>query len=123
MTPISTQVLSDGTLVLTPTGPITVSLETDDELLSSFNKAIEKGHLRIVLDLSETTYMDSSGFAALVRGWTHVRRTGGDVVLARPTQSVKHLLTITRLRTIIKTSENLDEGLELLRSGVDCLQP
>lgn len=123
MTPISSQVLSDGTLVLRPTGPVTVSAESDAGLLCAFNEAIDKGHLRIALDLSETTYMDSSGFAALVRGWTRVRRAGGDVVLSRPTQSIMHLLKITRMITVLKISDTVDEGVELLRSGADCLQP
>ena len=121
MPPISSQVLSDGTLVLRPTGSVTVNAESDAGLLSAFDEALEKGHLLIALDLSETAYMDSAGFAALVRGWTRVRRAGGDVVLSRPTQSVRHLLKITRLMTVLKTSETLDEGLELLRRQADCL--
>jgi anti-sigma B factor antagonist len=116
MTPISAQLLADGTLILKPTGPIRVFAESDDGLLSAFTEAIDQGHVRIVLDLADTTSMDSSGFAALVRGWTHVRRAGGDVVLARPAPSVKKLLKITRLMTLFKTSETLDEGLEQLRA-------
>jgi anti-sigma B factor antagonist len=117
MTPISSQLLADGTLVLRPTGPIRVFTESEDGLLSAFNEAIYQGHVRIVVDLAETTSMDSSGFAALVRGWTHVRRAGGDVVLARPAPSVKNLLKVTRLMTLFKTSETLDEGLEQLRAA------
>jgi len=121
MTPISSQVLPDGTLVLRPTGPVTVNAESDAGLLSAFDEALEQGHLLIALDLSETAYMDSSGFAALVRGWTRVRRAGGDVVLSGPTPSVKHLLKITRLMTVLKTSETVDEGLDLLRKQADYL--
>jgi anti-sigma B factor antagonist len=121
MTPISSQVLSDGTLVIRPTGPVTANSESDTGLLCAFNEAVDKGHLRIALDLSETAYIDSAGLAALVRGWTRVRRSGGDVVLSMPTESVKHLLKITRLMTVFKTSETMDEGLELLRSDADCL--
>jgi anti-sigma B factor antagonist len=121
MTPISSQVLSDGTLVLRPTGSVTVNAESDAGLLSAFDEALENGHLLIALDLSEIDYMDSSGFAALVRGWTRVRRAGGDVVLSRPTQSVRHLLKITRLMTVLKTSETMDEGLDLLRRQADYL--
>ena len=121
MPPISSQVLSDGTLVLRPTGSVTVNAESDAGLLSAFDEALENGHLLIALDLSEIDYMDSSGFAALVRGWTRVRRAGGDVVLSRPTQSVRHLLKITRLMTVLKTSETMDEGLDLLRRQADYL--
>jgi len=111
MAEISTQLLSDSTLVLKLTGPVTVTAESDTALIGAFKQAILKGQLRILLDLSEITYMDSSGFAALVRGWINVQRAGGEVVFARPPQSVKNLLKVTRLLTLVKTSESLDDGL------------
>jgi anti-sigma B factor antagonist len=114
---ISTQVLADGTLMLKPAGPVSISAESDADLTGAFDDAIEHGRLRILLDLSDTTLMDSSGLAALVRGWIHVRREGGDVVLASPAPSVRKLLAITRLKAIFKISETVADGLELLRSG------
>jgi anti-sigma B factor antagonist len=117
VTSISTELLPDGTLVLKPTGPISLSAQSDTGLLAAFNDAVEKGQLRILLDFSETNLMDSAGVAALVRGWIQVRRAGGDVVLARPVPSIRNMLTITRLISLFKTSETLDEGLGKLRSG------
>jgi len=117
MTQISTQLLSDGTLVLKPSGPVTVNAETDTGLLGAFNEAILRGQLRIVLDLSETTYMDSSGFAAVVRGWISVQRAGGEVVFARPPQSVKTLLKVTRLLALVKTSDSLEESVAQFHRG------
>ncbi|HEX4566100.1 MAG TPA: STAS domain-containing protein [Vicinamibacterales bacterium] len=114
MTPISALVLSDGTLVLRPTGPVTITAESDAGLIAAFDEAIANGQLRIVLDLSETTQMDSAGLAALVRGWIRVKRARGDVALAGPAPSIKTMLTITRLITIFKVSETVDESLELL---------
>jgi anti-sigma B factor antagonist len=114
MTPISTQILSDGTLVLRPTGPITISAEPDAGLTAAFDEAIANGRLRIVLDLSKTTQMDSAGLAALVRAWIHVKRAHGDVGLAGPARSIQTMLKITKLNTVFKVSETVDESLELL---------
>lgn len=114
MTPISALVLSDGTLVLRPMGPVTINAESDAGLIAAFDEAIANGQLRIVLDLSETTQMDSAGLAALVRGWIRVKRLRGDMALAGPAPSIKTMLTITRLITIFKVSDTVDESLELL---------
>lgn len=114
MIPISAHVLSDGALVLKPTGPVTITAESDSGLIAAFDQAIAKGHLRIVLDLSETTQMDSAGLAALVRGWIRVKRARGDMALAGPAPSVRTMLRITRLNTVFKVSETVDESLELL---------
>jgi anti-anti-sigma factor len=117
MTSISTRLLSDGTLVLKPAGPTVGSAESDAGLIGAFDGAIDKGQLRILLDMSEITSVDSADVAALVRSWIHVRRAGGDVVLAGPVQSVKTALNMTRLMSLFKTSETLDAGLEQLRGG------
>jgi anti-anti-sigma factor len=114
---ISTEVLSDGVLVLRPTGPLTMTDEADAALIGAFNDAVDKSQLRILLDLTEVHSMDSSGIAALVRGWTRVRRADGDVVIAGPAQSIRRMLTITRLMALFKIAETVDEGLEQLRRG------
>jgi anti-sigma B factor antagonist len=114
MTPISAQILSDGTIVLRPTGPITINAESDAGLISAFDEAIANGRLRIVLDLSKTTQMDSAGLAALVRAWIRLKRARGDVALAGPAPSIQTMLKITRLNTVFKISDTVDECLELL---------
>ena len=117
MSPISTELLSDGVLILRPSGPVSMSDESDAALIGAFNDAVDKSQLRILLDLTEVHSMDSSGIAALVRGWTRVRRADGDVVIARPAQSIRRMLKITRLMSLFKIAETVDEGLEQLRRG------
>jgi|SRR5579872_1444168 len=114
MASIARQVLPDGTVVLRPTGPVAITAESDAGLIAAFDEAIANGQLRIVLDLSETTHMDSAGLAALVRGWIRVKRARGDMALAGPAPSVQTMLRITKLITIFKISETVDESLELL---------
>jgi anti-sigma B factor antagonist len=91
--------------------------ESDAALVTAFNDAVDNSQLRIVLDLSEVNTMDSSGIAAVVRSWIRVRRSGGDVVIARPAQSIRRMLTITRLMPLFKIADTLDEALEQVRRG------
>src|SRR6516162_5789372 len=117
MTSVTTERLSDGTFVLKPQGQITVTGGSDAALVRAFHEAVENGHLQILVDLSDTSYVDSSGFAALIRGWTAVQRAGGDVVLAAASPSVRKMLAMTRLMSIVKTCETTAEGIAQLHRG------
>jgi anti-anti-sigma factor len=52
---------------------------------------------RVVLDLSELTFCDSTGLASLVRVHKRAQAAGGQLVLRRPQPRVYNLLTLTGL--------------------------
>jgi anti-sigma B factor antagonist len=68
-----------------------------------------KGQTKILLNLREVRYIDSSGIGDLVRSVTSLRRQGGDLKLLSPAPMVLEVLQITRLDKIldIKNDESL----------------
>jgi anti-sigma B factor antagonist len=48
----------------------------------------------IILDLARLEFIDASGIAALMRGRSHARNAGGDVLLAAPQRQVRRVLAI-----------------------------
>jgi anti-sigma B factor antagonist len=56
---------------------------------------------KIVLDLGEVSYMDSSGLSVLVGLYVSARNAGGALKLARLQGAVRELLGLTRLDTVI----------------------
>ena len=66
---------------------------------------------RIVLDLAGVGYMDSSGLAGLIKLLSHVRRGRIDLWLCRPTAPVRSLLELTRLDTVFRIVDTLEEAL------------
>jgi len=58
----------------------------------------------IVLDLSNVTYMDSSGLGALVGIWVSARKDGCELKLVSISQRVKELLHLTSLDKVFATS-------------------
>jgi len=52
---------------------------------------------QVIVDLEGLEFIDSSGLYALVRSREHVRRAGGELVLAAPQQQVLRVLALTRL--------------------------
>lgn len=62
----------------------------------------------IAVDLAGLTYMDSAGLGALVSAYTSARHVGCDFRLTNVTPRVMHLLQLTNLDQVLKTTtENL----------------
>ena len=66
-------------------------------------QVIEDGGKKILLNLQEVGYMDSSGIGELVRTTSSVRRVGGQLKLVNPSKRVRDLLELTRLSAIFDT--------------------
>ena len=49
---------------------------------------------RVVVDLAELTFMDSSGIRILLQHWSVQRERGGELVLRAPTPAVRRLLDL-----------------------------
>jgi len=71
-------------------------------------KLIEAGNKKIVLNLGNVTYIDSSGIGELVSAFTSVSNAGGELKLLNLTKRVQDLLQITKLYTVFAVFD--DEG-------------
>lgn len=61
---------------------------------------LEDQRKRILLNLADVDYIDSSGIGELVSGYTTVKNQGGDLKLLHLTKKVRDLLQITKLYTV-----------------------
>jgi len=61
---------------------------------------MDKGHKRIVLNLNEVNYVDSSGMGELVKTHATIRNRGGELKLANLNKRVNDLLQVTRLSSV-----------------------
>jgi anti-sigma B factor antagonist len=77
---------------------------------------IAMGQKRILLNLQDVPYIDSSGLGELVSAFIAARKEGGDLKLLNLTQKVHGLLQITKLYTVF---EVYDDEEAALRSFVD----
>ena len=76
-------------------------------LRETVHDLISKGKGKILLNLGDVTYIDSSGIGELVSAFTSVRNKGGQLKLLNLTKKVHDLLQITKLYTVfdIKNDE------------------
>jgi anti-sigma B factor antagonist len=87
------------TLVLTVSGRITLG-EGNVMLREIVGELADKGHKRIVLNLADVNYIDSSGLGELVKAHTTMRNKGGQLKLASVNKRVNDLLQMTRLSAV-----------------------
>lgn len=71
----------------------------------------EKGKKNVVIDLSKTKFMNSSGLGLLISGMTTMRNAGGDLRLANVADRIQSLLVITKLITVFKHFDSVDEAI------------
>lgn len=80
-------------------------------LNDQLHQLIDAAKKKIVVDLGEVTFMNSSGLGMLIGGLTTLRNAGGDLRLARPNDRVEGLLTITKLFTVFQTYDSLEKAV------------
>jgi anti-sigma B factor antagonist len=100
---LSTRQVGDVTVV-DAVGRITLG-EGSSALRDTIRELVGKGQKRILLNLEEVSYIDSSGIGELVSAFTTVTNQGGQLKLLRLTKRVRDLLQITKLYTVFDVHE------------------
>jgi len=78
-----------------------ISLGEGSALLrKTIRDLLDGGNNKILLNLGDVNYIDSSGIGELVSGFTAVRSRGGELKLLHLTKKVHDLLQITKLFTV-----------------------
>ena len=67
---------------------------------------VSKGNKKLLLNLADISYIDSSGIGELVSGFTTVTNQGGQLKLLNLTKRVKDLLQITKLYTVFEVFDD-----------------
>ena len=91
--------------VMDVAGRITLG-EGSSALREALRDLVGKDHKKILLNLGDVTYIDSSGIGELVSGFTTVTNAGGQLKLLGLNKRVKDLLQITKLYTVFDVHED-----------------
>ena len=95
----------EGVSVVDMSGRITLG-EGSVILRDTIRDLVGKGQKKILLNLGDVTYIDSSGIGELVSAFTAVRREGGELKLLKLTKKVHDLLQITKLYTVFDIKDD-----------------
>ena len=91
--------------VIDVAGRITLG-EGSSALRETLRDLVAKNQNKILLNLADVSYIDSSGIGELVSGFTTVTNQGGSLKLLGLTKRVKDLLQITKLYTVFDVHDD-----------------
>lgn len=95
----------NGVTVVDMSGRITLG-EGSVILRDTIRDLLSRGNKKILLNLGDVTYIDSSGIGELVSAFTSVRNQGGELKLLNLTKKVHDLLQITKLYTVFDIKDD-----------------
>lgn len=88
-----------------------VDLYTAPEFKERLVELIETGKTKIVVDLSEATFIDSTTLGVLVGGVKRLRPAGGSLALVCSDQNITKIFEITGLDRVFPIHETRDQAL------------
>ncbi len=81
------------------------------ELKQKVMDAVEAGERKVLIDFTETGYIDSSGLGALVSLSKKLRDTGGELRLAGLNEDLRTLFELTKLDSLFNIAETAEQAL------------
>lgn len=110
MTESSRRTTPSGAVVVKPEGRL--NMVAAPALRKELHGLIEDGNTRLVVDLSATEFIDSSGLGALISGLKLARQAGGDLRIAAPTTQVETVLSLTNLDRVLRAHPTADAAFD-----------
>jgi anti-sigma B factor antagonist len=92
-------------------------LHSAPELRERLRVAIDGGATNVVLDLSETSFVDSTSLGVLLGGMKRLREQDGQIRLVVPREELRRIFEITLLDQVLPLAETRAEALAALSGG------
>ena len=102
---------ADGAVVVIEV-PGRMDASVADSFRHQVNQLVDDGRHKLVMDFSNTVFMDSSGLGAIVSRIAATRSSGGDVRLASLSPFVQQLLETTNLDKVLKCFDDVDKAVQ-----------
>ena len=88
-----------------------IDLDVSPRIAASLTEMIDRKPEKLVVDLSEVTYIDSSGLAALIEAMQNVDKYNGKFALAGLQENVRPIFEIARLDQVFRIYPDVDSAL------------
>jgi len=102
---------SGGITILDLAGRVTLG-EESNQLRTKIKEVLAKGKRRLILDLADTSYIDSAGLGTLVAGYTSAQSQGASMKLANLTKKFREQLHITKLVTVFEVYDSVEDAIK-----------
>lgn len=103
----------DGISILELEGMVKGGADSD-ALYETVDSLLEKDQKKIILDLHQVTFVNSSGIGAFIRCYTTVKDSGGVFMIANISEKIESVLYITKLHRVIGLHKTLDDAINAI---------
>ncbi|GIF77645.1 STAS domain-containing protein [Asanoa siamensis] len=88
-----------------------LDMATAPQLQDQITDLLDRGLSRLVFDLTEVSFCDSTGLSVFVRAKNGTDEAGGVVRLAAPQRGVRRILEVSGLVEVLHTYQTVDEAV------------
>ena len=88
-----------------------VDSESSERLLAAVRESIDAGVRRITLDMSAVEAIGDEGLFALMQAMKRMRRHGGDINIAQPSDAVREALALSELDKLIRVFDSRADAI------------
>jgi anti-sigma B factor antagonist len=110
---VSAQTKDNGIAVVNVQGEVDVY--TAPRLREELHRSLDQGSHKLVVNLADVAYMDSSGLGVLIGALKRAREENGDLVVAAPNARIARILEVTGLSKIFNVRDTVDEAVTALK--------
>lgn len=89
-----------------------VNINTSPELRKKFMSIIEANEKKILIDLTNVSYLDSSGLATFIEILQRLKKINGRLRFCNINERVRNILEITKLVNLFEIFESREEALK-----------
>jgi anti-sigma B factor antagonist len=112
---VSAEPHGDGIAVVKVQGEVDVY--TAPKLREEIHRRLDQGDNRIVVDLTNVAYMDSSGLGVLIGALKRSREENGDLIVASPNPRISRILDVTGLSRIFNVHDDMNGAVTALKES------
>ncbi len=84
-------------------------------LNNQLRELLDGKKMKVVVDLSDVSFINSSGLGMLIGGLTTMKNGGGELKLARASEKIKHLLDMTKLSGVFDVHDSVPSAVDAFK--------
>lgn len=107
--------VKDGVLVIYLEGNL-LGEHTNGPVLELIKKNVEAGNKKVLFNLAEMKFINSTGLGMLLTAVSKTRNAGGELALCALPEQMKKLLQMTKLESVFNVKASEGEGISFLKS-------
>lgn len=111
MSAIKKTSLVDGKIIVLELKGNYVGGDETDDLRNEIKKLSEEGNLKLVIDLGEVSYLNSSALGVLISAHANYAKRGGKIKLCQLNKNIENLFVITKLSLIFDSYPSQVEAI------------